>query len=214
MPGGHDRNVCRHFLVGKCEFGDDCGFLHPGVASRPLCSNFLQGWCTYAEGCKFRPPKKLMQKMVMISVRSLSHIVEEAEIVEYFNSFGAVTGVDLKKKADCSSSGCCSVEFTEIEPVAIVLESRELYILGGPQVEVKKYIRCPSRRRYWLLCPIEAESGFEEDGTVRQRLMRAIIISLTGVLVYENGLAALMRRKKKTSAPLARLADIVAQAED
>lgn len=63
--------VCRHFLQGKCEYGDACRFSHAagvfGVSplmaeprlprvpdtNGPLCRHFLQGKCEYGDKCNF-----------------------------------------------------------------------------------------------------------------------------------------------------------------
>ncbi|CAE7725288.1 HUA1, partial [Symbiodinium pilosum] len=63
-----DRPVCRHFLEGRCRFGEECRFSHQGEESaarlpptapavpiddRPLCRHFLEGKCTYGDACRF-----------------------------------------------------------------------------------------------------------------------------------------------------------------
>ncbi|CAK9011359.1 unnamed protein product [Durusdinium trenchii] len=63
---GGGQSVCRHFLQGKCTFGEACSFKHEGSApgampvqgvqmddERPVCRHFLEGKCTYAEACRF-----------------------------------------------------------------------------------------------------------------------------------------------------------------
>jgi len=45
-------DVCRHFLEGKCSYGDTCNFKH-FTDDRPVCRHFLQGKCTYGDGCGF-----------------------------------------------------------------------------------------------------------------------------------------------------------------
>eukprot|EP00439_Symbiodinium_sp_Y106_P035079 s3846_g4.t1 len=69
-----DRSVCRHFLEGKCNYGDACRFSHagfpltppvlqlepfmPGLNGTPandrsVCRHFLEGKCTYGNACRF-----------------------------------------------------------------------------------------------------------------------------------------------------------------
>lgn len=136
---GDDRNVCRHFMMGKCDYGDDCGFVHPGIVSKPVCSHFLQGRCTYGKECKFRHPMKLLQKMATISIHGIPPSVDETDIIEYFNVFGSVTQVDLKQNTDGTSKGRCSVEFVDIETVAAFLQASDVHSLGEAQVEVRRY---------------------------------------------------------------------------
>lgn len=69
-----DRSVCRHFLEGKCNYGDACRFSHAGFplsppvlepepfmpaldetppTERSVCRHFLEGKCTYGNACRF-----------------------------------------------------------------------------------------------------------------------------------------------------------------
>ncbi|CAE7536055.1 HUA1, partial [Symbiodinium sp. CCMP2592] len=69
-----DRSVCRHFLEGKCNYGDACRFSHAGFPLTPpvlqpepfmpalsgtpandrsVCRHFLEGKCTYGNACRF-----------------------------------------------------------------------------------------------------------------------------------------------------------------
>jgi len=53
--------ICRHFLLGKCTYGDQCNFQHQGVdiadahpaPARSVCTHFLAGRCTFGEQCRF-----------------------------------------------------------------------------------------------------------------------------------------------------------------
>lgn len=134
-----ERNVCRHFLRNKCEHGDDCGFLHPGVPSKPVCSHFIQGRCTYGDNCQFRHPKKLQERMASISVHGIPPDVEETDIIEYFNQFAPVAAVDLKRNADGSSKGWCTVAFDDSDAVLAVTDAGITHELDSQQVEVKRY---------------------------------------------------------------------------
>ncbi|CAE7431123.1 HUA1 [Symbiodinium natans] len=69
-----ESRVCRHFLAGKCTYGDQCTFLHPGSPvikeavtppwkspqgllapgqPRQICRHFLAGRCNYGSSCSF-----------------------------------------------------------------------------------------------------------------------------------------------------------------
>eukprot|EP00435_Cladocopium_sp_Y103_P006090 s1427_g1.t4 len=61
-----DRPVCRHFLQGKCTYGDVCGFSHQGDQGtkpalhavtpsddRSICRHFLEKKCTFGDLCRF-----------------------------------------------------------------------------------------------------------------------------------------------------------------
>jgi len=64
-PASEHKEVCSHFIRGKCSYGDDCYKLHPKSAStheysrneivggspRILCSHFLEGRCGYGNSC-------------------------------------------------------------------------------------------------------------------------------------------------------------------
>lgn len=66
------KGVCRHYLIGKCNYGDKCGYRHPAgmegsiaqqvtVSEQPsaggttpgLCRHFLQSRCEYGASCRF-----------------------------------------------------------------------------------------------------------------------------------------------------------------
>lgn len=57
-----DSSLCRHFLQGKCTYGNDCSFSHGPPAPSPrdggrgpssICRHFLEGKCTYGDSCQF-----------------------------------------------------------------------------------------------------------------------------------------------------------------
>mmetsp|Transcript_10412 Transcript_10412/g.18136 ORF Transcript_10412/g.18136 Transcript_10412/m.18136 type:complete len:369 (-) Transcript_10412:70-1176(-) len=60
--------VCRHFLQGRCNFGDACSFSHeaeppppswarpPPALTRQVCRHFMEGRCTYGDACNFVHP--------------------------------------------------------------------------------------------------------------------------------------------------------------
>jgi len=65
--GGGSGSVCKHFLIGRCNYGATCKFSHatsaPGAGVSPLgiysgpgsliCKHWLSGRCTYPD-CKFK----------------------------------------------------------------------------------------------------------------------------------------------------------------
>lgn len=73
LTAAPERPLCRHFLVGRCEYGAACAFSHgvsdpvpvlnhflsgpssPTVPAqgRSICKHFLQGRCTYGDKCSF-----------------------------------------------------------------------------------------------------------------------------------------------------------------
>eukprot|EP00930_Biecheleria_cincta_P041250 TRINITY_DN28249_c0_g1_i1.p1 TRINITY_DN28249_c0_g1~~TRINITY_DN28249_c0_g1_i1.p1 ORF type:complete len:410 (+),score=47.26 TRINITY_DN28249_c0_g1_i1:109-1338(+) len=82
--------VCRHFLQGKCEYGDACRFSHvadssgvspliaeprlPRVpdANGSLCRHFLQGKCEYGDNCNFSHGKAVASFRHASAVASVS----------------------------------------------------------------------------------------------------------------------------------------------
>jgi len=63
---GYDKkDVCRHWLKGKCTFGNNCVFAHElrvtsytvdvltNVKEEDICRHFLLGRCTYGKSCSF-----------------------------------------------------------------------------------------------------------------------------------------------------------------
>merc|ERR1712136_507459 len=64
-------SLCRHWVEGKCQFGDACRFSHEGPGnvqdplfalvpespveqrSKPVCRHFLNGRCSFGDQCGF-----------------------------------------------------------------------------------------------------------------------------------------------------------------
>merc|ERR1712113_990140 len=137
-PVQDERNICRHFLRNRCEMGDDCAFLHPGVASKPVCAHWLQGKCNYGDSCQFRHPKKLQERLSSISVQGIPLELDEAYVAEYFEQFGPIAAVDMKRSADGISKGTCNVFFGDSESVLSVISGGIAHELNGQQVDVRK----------------------------------------------------------------------------
>mmetsp|Transcript_45640 Transcript_45640/g.74115 ORF Transcript_45640/g.74115 Transcript_45640/m.74115 type:complete len:449 (-) Transcript_45640:23-1369(-) len=62
VPSGGKTTPCRHFLMGKCTYGDACTFSHGPAPGAPMitpggssatCRHFLEGKCSYGDQCKF-----------------------------------------------------------------------------------------------------------------------------------------------------------------
>lgn len=51
--GTPTKEVCIHFLNGKCTYGDRCRNAHSAHAKRPICKYFLSGTCSNGKKCMF-----------------------------------------------------------------------------------------------------------------------------------------------------------------
>ena len=57
--GRTPRNVCRHWMAGRCEWADECRFKHVGVpAGERVCRDYQRGNCQYGPDCRYRHQRK------------------------------------------------------------------------------------------------------------------------------------------------------------
>jgi hypothetical protein len=49
------KEVCKHWMLGKCMLDDRCPFMHKLDPKRvPVCEFFLRGECAHGAQCRFR----------------------------------------------------------------------------------------------------------------------------------------------------------------
>jgi len=114
--------ICRHFLQGRCTYGEACRFPHVSGSDQDVPST-QQGY----------------GKANTLFVGALPKIINEAEIHNHFSRFGTISNLEVKKDAMGLSRGFGFIDFMESGAVDAALAVPQSHIIDGRVVEVRRH---------------------------------------------------------------------------